>query len=51
MSQLTSVLKQLVLVACYILPTGDVTTSFLAIADLPDGTAEKIESAVVDITE
>ena len=46
-----SVLKQLVLVARYILPTGDVTTSFLAIVDLPDGTAESIEVAVVDIAE
>ena len=46
-----SVLKQFVLVARYILPTGDVTTSFLAIVDLPDGTAESIEAAVVGITE
>lgn len=35
-----SVLKQFLLVARYILPTGDVATSFLAIDDLPDGTAE-----------
>ena len=46
-----SVLKQLVLVARYILPKGDVTTSFLAIVDLPDGTAESIEAAIVRITE
>ena len=46
-----SVLKQLVLVARYILPTGDVTTSFLAIADLPDGTAQSIEAAMMQITE
>ena len=48
-----SVLKQLVLVACYILHTGDVTTSFvafLAIDDLPDGTAETIEHALIGIT-
>ena len=36
-----SVLKQLVLVARYVLPTGDVTTSFVAIKDLVDGTAER----------
>ena len=34
-----SVLKQFVLVARYILLTGDVTTSFVAIKDLLDGTA------------
>lgn len=41
-----SVLKQLVLVVCYLLPTGNVTISFLAIDDLPDGTAETIEAAI-----
>lgn len=46
-----SVLKQLVVVARYILPSGDVTTSFLAIVDLPDGTAESIEAVLLDITE
>ena len=45
-----AVLKQLVLVAHYILPTGDVTTCFLAIDDLPDGKAETIESAMIGIT-
>lgn len=45
-----AVLKQLVLVARYILPTGDVTTSFLAIDDLPDRTAETIEHALIGIT-
>lgn len=38
-----SVLKQLVLVVRYVLPKGDITTSFLAIVDLQDGTAESIE--------
>lgn len=42
--------KPLVFVATYILPTGDVTTSFLAIDDLPDGTAETIEDALIEIT-
>ena len=46
-----SVLKQLVLVVRYLLPTGDVTTSFLAIDDLPDGTAETIEAAILKITD
>ena len=45
-----SVLKQLVLVARYILTTGDVTTSFVAIEDLADGKAETIETAIIDIT-
>ena len=45
-----SVLKQLVLVARYVLPTEDVTTSFVAIEDLADGTAETIEAAIIDIT-
>ena len=45
-----SVLKQLVLVARYILPTGDVATSFVAIEDLTDGKAETIETAIIDIT-
>ena len=44
-----SVLKQLVLVICYLLPTGNVTTSFLAIDDMPDGTAETIEAAILKI--
>ena len=45
-----SVLKQLVLVARYVLPTGDVTSSFVAIEGLADGTAETIEAAIIDIT-
>ena len=45
-----SVLKQLVLVARYILPTGEVATSFLAIDDQPDGTADTIEDALIAIT-
>ena len=45
-----SVLKQLVLVARYILTTGDVTTSFVAIEDLAYGKAETIETAIIDIT-
>ena len=44
-----SVLKQLVLIICYLLPTGNVTTSFLAIDDMPDGTAETIEAAILKI--
>ena len=44
-----SVLKQLVLVARYILPTSEVTTCFLAIDDLPDGKTETIESAMKGI--
>ena len=46
-----SVLKQLVLVIRYLLPTGNVTTSFLAIDDIPDGTAETIEAAILKITD
>ena len=46
-----SVLKQLVLVVSYLLPTGNVTTSFLAIDDIPDGTAETIEAAILKITD
>ena len=46
-----SVLKQLVLVVRYHLPTGDVTTSLLAIDDLPDGTADSIETAILKIAD
>ena len=42
-----SVIKQLVLVARYILPTGDVTTRFVAIDDLSDGKAETIEATMM----
>lgn len=41
-----SVLKQLVLVARYVTDSG-VKTSYLKIADLPDGTAESIEHAIL----
>ena len=44
-----SVIKQLVLVARYILPTGDVTTRFVAIDDLSDGKAETIEATMMRI--
>lgn len=48
-----SVLEQLILVVRYHLPTGDVTTSLLAIDDLPDGTADSIEtgSAILKIAD
>ena len=46
-----AVVKQLVLVGRYILPTGDATTTFLALDDLPDGKAETIESAILKITK
>ena len=38
------------LVAHYILRTGDVTTSFVAIEDLTDQRAVIIEAAMIDIT-
>ena len=38
-----SVLKQLVIVAKYILPSGKIETSFLHIGDIADGTVETIE--------
>lgn len=46
-----SVLEQLILVVRYHLPTGDVTTSLLAIDDLPDGTADSIETAILKIAD
>ena len=42
-----AVLKQLVLVARYILPTGEVETNYIHICDLPDGTATTIEGAIL----
>ena len=44
-----SVLKQLELVARYILPTGDVAASFVSIGDLCDGTSETIATALLDV--
>lgn len=41
-----AVLKQLVLVARYILPTGDVETNCIHICDIPDGTATNIEASI-----
>ena len=46
-----SVLKQLVIVAKYILPSGKIETSFLHIDDIADGTAETIEGAIVAFME
>ena len=46
-----AVVKQLVLVVHYILPTGDATTTFLALEDLPDGKANTIESAILKVME
>eukprot|EP00731_Ephydatia_muelleri_P030129 Em0021g652a len=46
-----SVLKQLVIVAKYILPSGKIETSFLHIGDIADGTAETIEGAIVAFME
>ena len=48
-----SVLKQLVIVAKYILPSGKIETSFLHIhvGDIDDGTAETIEGAIVAFME
>ena len=46
-----SVLKQLVLVVRYLLPTGNVTASILAIDDIPDRTAETIETAILKVTD
>ena len=46
-----SVLKQLVIVAKYILPSGKIETSFLHIGDIADGTAETIEDAIVAFME
>lgn len=42
-----SILKQLVLVACYVLPTGDVETNYFSICDIPNGTATAIEDAIL----
>ena len=41
-----AVLKQLVVVACYNLPTGDVETDYMHVGDIPDGTATTIEDAI-----
>ena len=41
-----AVLKQLVVVACYSLPTGEVETNYMHIGDIPDGTATTIEDAI-----
>ena len=46
-----SVLKQLVIVAKYILPSRKIETSFLHIGDIADDTAETIEGAIVDFME
>ena len=46
-----SVLKQLVIVAKYILPSGKIETSFLHIGDIADGTAETIEGAIAAFME
>ena len=46
-----SVLKQLVIVAKYILPSRKIETSFLHIGDIADGTAETIEGAIVAFME
>lgn len=46
-----ALLEQFVLVARYILPTGNVPTAFSAIDDLPDGKAETIKSAILKTTE
>ena len=40
-------LKQLVIVARYILPTGEVETNYMHISDIPDGTATTIEDAIL----
>ena len=42
-----SVLKQLIIVAKYILPSGKIETSFLHIGDIADGTAETIEGCYI----
>ena len=42
-----AILKQLVLVARYILPTGDVETNYIRICDIPNGTATTIEDAIL----
>ena len=44
-----AVIKQLVLVGRYILPTDDATTTFLALDDLPDGKADTIESVILNV--
>ena len=43
----TSVLSQLVIVAKYLLPSGDVETSFVHMCDIANGKAETIEEAVM----
>ena len=42
-----AILKQLVLVAHYLLPTGDVETNYIHICDISDGTATTIEDAIL----
>ena len=42
-----AILKQLVLVACYLLPTRDVGTNYIRICDITDGTANTIEEVIL----
>ena len=42
-----AILKQLVIVARYVLPTGEVETNYMHIVDIPDGTATTIEDAIL----
>ncbi|MCG8623277.1 MAG: hypothetical protein MJE68_14955, partial [Proteobacteria bacterium] len=42
-----AILKQLVLVARYVLPSGDVETNYIHIWDIPNGTAATIEGAIL----
>ena len=44
-------ISQLVIVAKYILPSGKIETSFFHIGDIADGTAETIEGAMVAFME
>ena len=46
-----SVLKQLVIIAKYILTSGKIETPFLHMGDIADGTAETIEGAIVAFME
>ena len=41
-----AVLKNLVVVACYNLPTGEVETNYIHNGDIPDSTATTIEDAI-----
>ena len=42
-----AILKQLVLVARYVLPSGDVEMNYIHICDIPNGTAATIEGAIL----